>query len=54
MNPIYVDAGKLDLNQRGIYNLKLDAKFIVKGCAGSGKTSLALLRMKQLLASESA
>lgn len=54
MNPIYVDAGKLDINQRGIYNLKLDAKFIVKGCAGSGKTSLALLRMKQLLASESA
>lgn len=53
MNPIYVDAGKLDLNQKGIYDLKLDAKFIVKGCAGSGKTSLALLRMKQLLATES-
>lgn len=53
MNPIYVDAGKLDLNQKGIYDLKLNAKFIVRGCAGSGKTSLALLRMKQLLATES-
>lgn len=53
MNPIYVDAGKLDLNQKGIYDLRLDTKFIVKGCAGSGKTSLALLRIKQLLVSES-
>lgn len=52
MNPIYVEVGKLDLNQEAIYNLKLDSKFIVRGCAGSGKTSLALLRMKQLLASE--
>ena len=52
MNPIYVDAGKLDPNQDAIYNLKLDSKFIVRGCAGSGKTSLALLRMKQLLANE--
>lgn len=52
MNPIYVDVGKLDPNQKGIYDLKLDTKFIVKGCAGSGKTSLALLRMKQLLANE--
>lgn len=54
MNPIYVEVGKLDPNQRAIYDLKLNAKFIVRGCAGSGKTSLALLRMKQLLASESA
>ena len=54
VNPIYVDAGKLDLNQRAVYDLKLEAKFIVQGCAGSGKTSLALLRMKQLLAKESA
>lgn len=53
MNPIYVEVGKLDPNQRAIYDLKLNAKFIVRGCAGSGKTSLALLRMKQLLASES-
>lgn len=53
MNPIYVEVGKLDPNQRAIYDLKLNAKFIVRGCAGSGKTSLALLRMKQLLARES-
>lgn len=53
MNPIYVDAGKLDVNQKDIYDLRLDTKFIVKGCAGSGKTSLALLRIKQLLVSES-
>lgn len=52
MNPIYIEASKLDPNQRGVYDLKLDTKFIVKGCAGSGKTSLALLRMKQLLARE--
>lgn len=52
MNPIYVEAGKLDPNQEAIYNLKLDSKFIVRGCAGSGKTSLALLRMYQLLKSE--
>lgn len=51
MKPIYVEAGKLDLNQRAIYDLRLEAKFIVQGCAGSGKTSLALLRMKNLLAS---
>lgn len=53
MNPIYVKVGQLDPNQEMIYNLKLDSKFIVRGCAGSGKTSLALLRMKQLLANES-
>lgn len=50
--PIYVDVGQLDSNQQGIYDLRLDTKFIVRGCAGSGKTSLALLRMKQLLATE--
>lgn len=52
MNPIYVDAGKLDTNQKEIYDLRLDARFIVRGCAGSGKTSLALLRIKQLLVRE--
>lgn len=52
MKPIYVKVGDLDPNQDAIYNLKQDSKFIVRGCAGSGKTSLALLRMKLLLTSE--
>lgn len=54
MNPIYVEVGKLNLQQHAIYDARNDAKFIVKGCAGSGKTTLALLRIKQLLANESA
>lgn len=50
MKPIYVPEGKLDSNQRAVYDLRLDASFIVQGCAGSGKTSLAMLRMQQKLA----
>ena len=49
MKAIYVPVGKLDQNQRAVYNLRLDASFIVQGCAGSGKTSLAMLRMQQKL-----
>lgn len=52
MKPIYVPEGKLDTNQRHVYDLKLDSSFIVRGCAGSGKTSLALLRMQQRLAED--
>ena len=52
MKPIYVPEGKLDTNQRAVYDLKLDASFIVQGCAGSGKTSLAMLRMQQKLAED--
>ena len=52
MKPIYVPEGKLDKNQRAVYDLKLDASFIVQGCAGSGKTSLAMLRMQQKLAED--
>ncbi len=49
MNAIYVPESKLDLNQRQVYDLKSNASFIVQGCAGSGKTSLAMLRMQQKL-----
>lgn len=52
MKPIYVPEGKLDTNQRHVYDLKLDSSFIVRGCAGSGKTSLAMLRMQQRLAED--
>ena len=52
MKPIYVPEGKLDSNQRAVYDLRLDASFIVQGCAGSGKTSLAMLRMQQKLAED--
>lgn len=50
MKPIYVPEGQLDPNQRRVYDLRLDASCIVQGCAGSGKTSLAMLRMQQWLA----
>lgn len=50
MKPIYVPESKLDLNQRRVYDLRLDVSCIVQGCAGSGKTSLAMLRMQQWLA----
>ena len=52
MKPIYVPEGKLDANQRAVYDLRLDASFIVQGCAGSGKTSLAMLRMQQKFAED--
>lgn len=50
MKPIYVPESKLDPNQRRVYDLRLDVSCIVQGCAGSGKTSLAMLRMQQWLA----
>lgn len=52
MKPIYVPEGKLDPNQRRVYDLREDKSFIVQGCAGSGKTSLAMLRMQQRLAND--
>ena len=52
MKPIYVPEGKLDTNQRRVYDLRENASFIVQGCAGSGKTSLAMLRMQQRLAKD--
>lgn len=52
MKPIYVPEGKLDANQRKVYDLQENKSFIVQGCAGSGKTSLAILRMKQRLAKD--
>lgn len=50
MKPIYVPESRLDPNQRRVYDLRLDVSCIVQGCAGSGKTSLAMLRMQQWLA----
>lgn len=52
MRPIYVEVGRLGPDQKPIYQKKLEVSFIVKGCAGSGKSSLALLRMQQMLAED--
>jgi len=52
MKPIYIEAGRLKEDQRPIYDMKLEASFIVRGCAGSGKSSLALLRMQQMLSED--
>lgn len=52
MKPIYIEVGKLGPDQRPIYQERLEASFIVRGCAGSGKSSLALLRMQQMLAED--
>lgn len=53
MKPIYIEVGKLGPDQKPIYEKRLEASFIVRGCAGSGKSSLALLRMQQMLAEDS-
>lgn len=53
MKPIYIEVGKLGPDQKPIYDKRLEASFIVRGCAGSGKSSLALLRMQQMLAEDS-
>ena len=52
MKPIYIEVGKLGPDQKPIYDKRLETSFIVRGCAGSGKSSLALLRMQQMLAED--
>lgn len=52
MKPIYIEVGKLGPDQKPIYEKRLETSFIVRGCAGSGKSSLALLRMQQMLAED--
>lgn len=39
-----VDAGEFDLNQRQVDALREDNNFLIRGCAGSGKSVLALHR----------
>lgn len=39
-----IDPGELDEFQRKIRGLSIDESYIIKGCAGSGKTLLALYR----------
>lgn len=38
-----------DPDQTTVYNLQTDMRYIVEGCAGSGKSSLALLLLKKIL-----
>ena len=44
----YINESELDDFQVKIVRRKLESSFIVKGCAGSGKTVLALWRAKEL------
>jgi superfamily I DNA/RNA helicase len=44
----YINESELDDYQVKIVRRKLNSSFIVKGCAGSGKTVLALWRAKEL------
>ncbi len=39
-----------DPDQITVYNLRTDRRYIVEGCAGSGKSSLALLLLQRILA----
>ncbi|WP_336517018.1 3'-5' exonuclease [Pollutibacter soli] len=43
-----VDPAELDEFQRGIRELSIEDSYIVKGCAGSGKTILALYRANDI------
>lgn len=45
----YVIDSELDDYQVKIINKKTDNSYIVKGCAGSGKSILALWKAKQIL-----
>ena len=51
--PMYVKVSDIqkDDDQYRIYNLPPDAKYVVSGCAGSGKSSLALLFLERALQS---
>lgn len=44
----FINASEMDDNQYAIKDLNPDKSFIVQGCAGSGKTILALWRAKEL------
>lgn len=44
----FVRDSELDDYQRKIINKRTDNSFIVKGCAGSGKSILALWKAKQI------
>lgn len=45
----YVKDSELDDYQVKVINKKTDNSYIVKGCAGSGKSILALWKAKQIL-----
>ena len=44
----FLPGSKLGKEQEDILNNRNDSSFIVKGCAGSGKSLLALLKAKQI------
>lgn len=43
-----VDPGELDEFQREVFQLDINDDYIIKGCAGSGKTILALYRAQEV------
>lgn len=49
---MYVSVSDImrDPDQTTVYNLQTDRRYIVEGCAGSGKSSLALLLLQKILA----
>ena len=49
--PMYVKLSEIqkDDDQRKIYSLSPDTSYVVSGCAGSGKSALALLFLEQII-----
>ena len=49
---MYVSVSDImrDPDQTTVYNLQTDRRYVVEGCAGSGKSSLALLLLQKILA----
>jgi superfamily I DNA/RNA helicase len=43
-----IDPGELDDFQKEVRELNIDASYVIKGCAGSGKTILALYRANDI------
>ena len=52
--PMYVSVSDIqrDPDQTTVYNLKVNRRYVVEGCAGSGKSSLALLLLQKILAEQ--
>jgi superfamily I DNA and RNA helicase len=45
----YINESELDDYQRQVINKRTDRSFIVKGCAGSGKSILALWKVHDII-----
>lgn len=48
----YINDSELDDYQTPIIQKKMNSSFVVKGCAGSGKTVLALWKAREIVDAE--